>query len=458
MAFYPDEFKEYLRENVRIEEIIASYTGGAQLRGHHYVALCPFHSDTNPSLMINTDTRTWSCNSCGAGSRSHSVANASDIFGFVKGFLNVNLGMAIEAIAQFGNIPLPALSNEQADKYKMHGWYVEKTKAAQQRFQNNLMNEEGQKAYTYLVDRGFDDKMIAQFGLGLGDENDPEFTNTKGRITFPIYNKNNDIISFSGRTPFNKVILDKINEDRKVKMGANYKPIVKYLHRYPLTAKYDKRITEKYVQAHPYPTFKKTNYLYGQQLAAPYIRKWGQAIVVEGFTDVMRLHQHGLCNAVGSMSASLTDDQCLLLKSMGAKKVLIMRDGDLAGIQAMELDTERLKKFDILFEVVPLPAGDDPDSLGMRFSTINDEYARYVRSNTKLLSEWRIEYAFKKEENYLHEHYHEINNIRERRVSAVSKALSEEKDPVQKDLLKHQYADMLSVSIETLDLSIQKFI
>lgn len=454
MPYYSDDFKEYVKQTAKVEEVIQAITGTVQQRGQHYVAICPFHEDTHPSLMINVMTQTWSCNACGAGSRHHHIANSSDVFGFVKGYFGYNFGQAIEYIASMYGIALPSVDPQQQKEFEKHQWWINKTNAAQMRFVKNLMDPKNRDAYLYLRNRGITDTMIDLFGLGVGDDVDIEFKNTKNKISFPIYNTRNEIISFTGRVPFGQDILDELNEKRKLEHGENVREVPKYDHRWPLTNKYNE-VPKEYIENHPYPTFDKRKYLFGIQLAASYIQQWKRAVVVEGFTDVTRLHQHGICNSVGTLGTSLTKEQCQLLQRLGAKSVLLMRDGDLAGIQGMERDSKMLQEFGITVEVMPLPPGEDPDSLGLQFSYIKDEYARYIEGNTKLLSEWRVERVFREKENELIHHYDEIYTIREERVKGVVEALSEEPDPIKRDLLTHQYAELLNVSVESLQSKIQ---
>lgn len=457
LAFYPTEFKEYLVSVTSIENLINSLTNSVQKRGNHYVALCPFHDDNNPSLFIDSINKTWSCQSCGAGSLNHQVAKSSDIFGFVKAFMNINFPAAVEYIAKFNNVSLPNVNPAEILNKQKDSWWFSITAEANQRFQANLLAEKNLKTKMYLNQRGITDTMIAAFNLGLGDDLTPEFVHTKGRITFPIYDLEDNIVSFSARVPLTKSEIDLINQKNKETKSANYVPIQKYLHRYPLSTKYDPRVTQDYVNNHPYPTFEKRNFLYGLQYAASYIRKYKKAILVEGFTDVIRLHEHGINHSVSTMGTSLTKEQCAILKRLGIKTVVLMRDGDLAGINAMERDAKILEQEGILYEVTPLPLGDDPDSLADRFSVLKDDYARFIALNTKKLSEWRVERAFKDAESNLMHHYHEINNLLDIRVEAVAKAIAEEPDSNMKEFLKHQYANLLCTSVENLETTILKY-
>ncbi|MRC88173.1 toprim domain-containing protein, partial [Bacillus thuringiensis] len=141
-----------------------------------------------------------------------------------------------------------------------------------------------------------------------------------------------NIVSFTGRVPFGSDVLAELNKKQK----AEEKRITpKYDHRYPLTEKF---VEKSYIQSHPFPEFDRNAYLYGIAHAKSYINQWKSATLVEGFTDVIQMHKYGIRNTVASLGTSLSDQQVLMLKRAGAKRVLLMRDGDEAGFKAMERD------------------------------------------------------------------------------------------------------------------------
>src|SRR5690606_17260769 len=108
------------------------------------------------------------------------------------GYYNYSLPQAIEWLAKFLNVPMPSLDPHQQFKMSQHKWWLEKCNVAQARFKSNLMKNKD--AYKYLRNRGLEDIDIHNWGLGFGDGEDQEFINTKGKIAFPIYNYNGDVI------------------------------------------------------------------------------------------------------------------------------------------------------------------------------------------------------------------------------------------------------------------------
>ncbi|GIN55062.1 MULTISPECIES: toprim domain-containing protein [Bacillus subtilis group] len=442
MPKYPDDFKDYLKSIAPVHEVINSIHGGVRQSGIHYVGNCPFHDDSNPSLMINPQTNTWYCNGCGAGSKYHSKAKSSDVYGFIMAYYNYNLGQAIEWLAKFMNIPLPALDPQQEYKQNQHQWWVNKCEESHQRFQNNLLNNTD--AYKYLRNRGIEDLEILSWGIGFGDGEVQDFMNTKGKITFAIHDFNGDIISFTGRVPFGPNTLAQLNEKQKAE-GKRITP--KYDHRWPLNTKY---VSEEYIQKHPYPEFDRNQYLYGISQAKSYITQWKRAVLLEGFTDVIQLHKYGIRNAVATMGTNLSEQHVIQLKRAGAQRVLLMRDGDMAGLKAMEKDAAVLSKHNIIVEVCPLPKGLDPDTLARTFDILDDSLSKYINKCTRTLTQWRVEKIYREQQDEILYHYSQIGQIQGDRMAKVIELLAEETDPIQLDILIRQYAELFVVSYESL--------
>ncbi len=442
MTVYPDDFKDYLKTVAPIHEVIQAISGHVMQSGVNYVANCPFHDDSNPSLMIKSDTNTWFCNGCGAGSRMHSKARSSDVYGFIMGYYNLKLGEAIEWLAKFLNIPLPALTPEQEFQKNKHQWWVDKCHHHQKRFQENLLHNKD--AYKYMRNRGFEDIDLYNWGIGFGDGEEQDFMNTKGKITFPIHDYHGDIISFTGRVPFSSTVLAELNEQEKAK-GKRITP--KYDHRWPLNKKY---VSTEYIQNHPYPSFDRNLHLYGIYQAKSYISQLKSATLVEGFTDVMALHRKGIRNAVATMGTNLSETHIIQLKRAGAKRVLLMRDSDDSGLKAMENDSAVLLKHGFQVEVCPLPDGHDPDTLCQTYPLLDDSLAKYINKRTRTLTQWRVEKVYKEHQEEMLFHYSRIGDIQEDRMGRVIKLLAEEEDPIQLDILTRQYADLFVVSYESL--------
>lgn len=442
MPRYPDDFKDYLKSIAPVHEVIQASIGGVQSTGVNYVASCPFHQDSHPSLMIKPTTNTWYCNGCGAGGSNHSRANSSDVYGFIKGYYNLNLGEAIEWLAKFLNVSLPTLDPQQEYKISQHQWWVNKCNETHKRFQHNLMRN--RDAYKYIRNRGIEDLEIVQWGIGFGDGEDQDFMNTKGKISFAIHDYNGDIISFTGRVPFGTNALAELNEKQKAE-GKRLTP--KYDHRWPLSEKY---VDAQYIQNHPYPTFDRNKYLYGISQAKSTILQWKRATLVEGFTDVIQMHKRGIRNAVATLGVNLSEEHVMQLKRAGATHVLLMRDGDDAGLTAMEKDAAICMKHGLIVQVCPLPEGHDPDSLAQTFHLMDDAFSKYINRRTRTLTQWRVEKVYKEQQEEMLYHYARIGEIQGDRMERVVNLLSHEEDPVQLDILTRQYAELFVISYESL--------
>lgn len=441
-----DDFKILLKQITPVHEVIQALTGTVQQAGNNYVACCPFHQDDKPSLMIKPDTNTWSCLGCGAGSKMHSRATSADVFGFVRGFYNCSFPQAVEWVAKFTNTPIPVLDPQQQYKANQHMWWVQKCNQTHQRFQQNLM--QNRDAYKYLRNRAVDDTDIVLWGLGFGDGEEQDFMNTKGKISFAIHDYNGDIISFTGRVPFGESALATLNEQEK---AQSKRETPKFDHRWPLNEKF---VTADYIKNHPYPEFERSHYLYGISQAKSYIAQWKTAILVEGFNDVISMHKHGLRHTVATLGTSLSETHVLMLKRAGAKKVILMRDGDKAGLLAMERDAPILMKHGIIVEVCPLPDGHDPDSLCRTFSPLDDSLSKYLLRRTRTLTQWRVEKVFKEQQDEVLYHYSRIGEIQTSRMDKVIAMIAAEQDVIQQDILMRQYSDLFSISYESLRQSV----
>jgi len=212
----------------------------------------------------------------------------------------------------------------------------------QQRFEDACVHSP--KACSYLAARHITPAMRARWGIGYCKEHTETYKILYKRLTFPIYDWQGNLRSFSGRT-----------------LKSNY-------------------TGAKYIGLPDNDTFKKSEQLYGLHYAMPHIAKSRVAIVCEGFTDVIGLHDLcGAKNAVGSMGVALTTHQVLLL-SRWAKLVIVVLDGDAAGLRATEKLLVKLKEMPVEIAYVTLPEGKDPFDLSIEQGPA---FAQYLKDNIK---------------------------------------------------------------------------
>ena len=319
------ELKQSIKNQVKIEDIIESYGIKIDSRGK---ALCVFHDDKNPSMSIDKKRQIFKCFSCGEG---------GDVFGFVRKYekqinknINIKEAEVIKKIAEISNLDLNQyqydlsnLDNELSGNYNSNQRdIIDANDLAQQLFSYSMKTKSGEVAVAYLNNRGIDEKLFQQFGLGLGIEpKDRKLIETdfkkaglisndyylmKNRLTFPIHDEYGNLIAFSGRDITNKNDI-------------------------------------KYINSKETDAFKKSNVLYNYHNAKNYVNKETDLILVEGYLDVISLAKINQNNAVASMGTALTKEQIQLIKKLNCR-VHIIGDNDRPSQQAMLKNIELLQQ------------------------------------------------------------------------------------------------------------------
>lgn len=342
------------------ESSIANIIGAVVTLKHSGKSLtgcCPFHNERSPSFHVNETEGYYHCFGCGS---------SGDIIKFVMDYENKTFAEAITAIAKQQNIAVEfdkettAETKQQIDRRQA---MIATIRAAANHYQKNISKE----ALEYLHSRNFTDDTIAQWKIGFAPADfkfitskvieancwqhalDAGIVKTKdgnnydffyNRIIIPIENKNGDIIAFSGR---------KLPDD------ATESP--KYINT-PATELYDKSKT-----------------LFGLSHARRGIKNFGYAFLVEGNLDVIKMHQQGQDNAVATCGTALTQQHSQLLRKY-TDKVVILRDGDKAGINAVSKDIEILSSDFSNIKLIILPDNEDPDTLFDKKET--DEFKRII--------------------------------------------------------------------------------
>ncbi len=441
--FYDNAFKNQLREQSDISLVISQFIS-LQRVGNNMTGLCPFHQDTHPSLQVNTQTNTFYCHSCGAGSRNHSAVQSSDVYGFLKGILNCDMAQAIEWLASFLGVSLPAEDpQEQQKNILKNQWHLHCNQASL-RFSNNLMNNK--EALDYLLYRGFTMNDIILWKLGYGDAQDYDFRNTKDRIVFPLFDSYGNIISFTGRVLMPDDVLKETNQ----KLNEESKPIIpKYLDRIGL-----KKDDPNYTM-HPYPEFQKRNYLYGLHLAKEYIRRYRTAIIVEGWTDVIKLHKYGVQHAVATMGVALTEAQVTLLKQSGTNTAIIMRDGDTAGYEAALRDSKILMAQGIEPLIMALAPNVDPCSLCDSFNMIDDSLNKFIDRKSVPIHQYKLKKIHSDTQEEVMYHYSQIASLETKRLKEVVNAISDISDPIDKEIYIRQASELFKMNYDAISSQIQ---
>lgn len=342
------ETVDKILETARVEEVVGDFVH-LKKRGSSMIGLCPFHNEKTPSFHVSPVKGIYKCFGCGEG---------GDSLQFIISHEKYSYPEALKYLARKYNIEVEETEvtpEYQAEVDRRESLYVVSTFAAKF-FADNLWNTEEGKTIgvSYFKERGFREDILKKFEIGYSPEewtalNDKALSegykqefleetglvikNDKGRIydrfrtrvIFPIHNFTGRVIGFGGRT-----------------------------------LKADKSIP-KYVNSPESDIYHKSNVLYGLFQAKKAIRDLDNCFLVEGYADVLAVHQAGVENVVASSGTSLTTEQIRLIGRF-TKSVCILYDGDAAGIKASLRGLDMILEEGLDVKVVLFPDGDDPDS------------------------------------------------------------------------------------------------
>ncbi|MGE0251862.1 MAG: DNA primase [Dongiaceae bacterium] len=346
MMKFPPSFLDEIRERVGLADTISRHVKLVK-KGREYSGLCPFHSEKSPSFTVNEEKGFYHCFGCAAH---------GDVIRFVMTIEHLGFPQAVEKLAQQAGLPMPRMTPEEEKREEERQHKVEINQAAALFFEKNLQSSKGAFAREYLTERGLKQSTIKHFGLGLSfDERDglkrylaenkyteqqalqagllinPDegsaYDRFRSRLMFPIHSSRGEVIAFGGRI-----------------MGEGQ---------------------PKYLNSPETELFHKGRTLYAEHLARKAAAKAGHIIVVEGYMDVIALHQAGLENTVAPLGTALTEDHIKRLWRL-APVIYLCFDGDKAGQQAMARAVERIMPVleggkEVRF--ITLPEAEDPDTL-----------------------------------------------------------------------------------------------
>ncbi len=337
--------KRIIAERISILDLVSSYVQLKQA-GKYYKGLCPFHPDKNPSFVVNPERNSFYCFGCGEG---------GDIYTFFMKFHNLSFPQALEELARRAGVELRRGPRRRAPGEEEEFRAAAEITRAACGFYHRLLLEsrEGEAARRYLEARGIDRGTVSAYALGYApDEWDrlrrflektpgalkraetlglliPRksgrglYDRFRNRLMFPIFNTTGRVLGFGGRA---------LGEENP-----------------------------KYLNSPDSFFYHKGSVLYGLQRAEKAIRERGEVLLVEGYFDLLALHQGGIPNAVAVCGTALTPGQIDLLKRYTRNLVLVF-DGDEAGRKAAFRNLPAFLERDIPARVVHLPEEEDPDS------------------------------------------------------------------------------------------------
>lgn len=359
----PQQVREIL-DAARIEDVVGDFVT-LKRRGVNLIGLCPFHGERTPSFNVNPARNIFKCFGCG---------KAGDAVTFLKEHENLSYPEALRWLARKYNIEIQEVERtpeQMAEAQLADSLYIVNDFALQH-FQKQLFEtDEGKSvALSYFRKRGLREETIRAFGLGYApDERDLLLRTAKGagynlellkkvglcsqdgsrdffraRVMFAIHNFSGKVAAFAGRT-----------------MSAE-KTVPKYINS-PETEVYIKNKT-----------------LYGAFQARKAIRQLDECLLVEGYMDVISLHQAGIENVVASSGTSLTEGQLQLIRR-NTSNLKILYDGDPAGIKAALRGLDLALEQDLNVKICLLPDGHDPDSYVQEFG--GEAFTKFTTENAK---------------------------------------------------------------------------
>jgi DNA primase len=341
-----DEKIDEIRNTNDIVEVISGYVH-LKKRGKNFLGLCPFHTEKTPSFTVSADKQMYHCFGCGKG---------GNIFTFLMEMDKVSFVEAVRSLASKSGVNIPEESKPMTEEQTEFENYYAVCRFAGMHFYKNLTeSDEGKDALQYFYKRGFTDETIRTFGLGYAMNSWDAFVNkaqTEGFTTEDIAKVGLARVRddgslydyFRGRTMF--PILS--TQGRVIGFGAR-------------KMREDDAIAGKYINSPETPIYNKSRVLYGLFHSKDSIRQEDNALMVEGYADLISLYQAGIKNVVASSGTALTEEQLSLIGRY-SKNLTLVYDADSAGSSATVRGIDLALEHELNVRIVELPEGDDPDS------------------------------------------------------------------------------------------------
>lgn len=416
-----------IKNRLDIVEVIGSYIK-LQKTGANYRAICPFHSEKKPSFFVSPARQIWHCFGCGAG---------FNIFDFIMKIEGVEFGDALRILAQKAGVELKPISKklktersrlyeicELATKFFEKQLHESKFgKEAKKYLLNRGISEESIKKWRigyspdtwqglseFLNSRGYKREEIEKAGLGLASEYGSFYDRFRGRIIFPIFDLNSQVIGFGGRV---------FKEKDKAE-------IAKYVNT-PNTLLYDK-----------------SQILYGLDKAKVEIRRKNNCILVEGYTDVILLSQNGFENVVATSGTALTPYQLKILKRY-TENLFLGFDMDIAGDTATKRGIDLAQALGFNIKVIRLREGLDPADVVFQ----NKKEWESALENAKSILDFYFESAFLNRDSKTVEGKKEISKILLPVIKRIPNA-------IERDFWIEELAKKLEIKEEAIIEEIKK--
>ena len=407
-------------EYARVEEVISDFIA-LKKTGANFKGLSPFTNEKTPSFIVSPSKQIWKDFSSGKG---------GNVIAFLMEHEQFNYPESIRYLANKYNIEIIETTNksENVEERNVRESLFIINSYAQEYFQNILSKEDN--ARDYLIDRGLSDSTIENFSIGFSPDlknsfyknasengftkdylietglvisnEDTHFDRFRGRIMFPIKSISGRILGFGGRI---------IDSNKKI---------------------------AKYINSPESKIYNKSKTLYGIYESKQFIVKDDVCYLVEGYMDVVQLHEHGIKNVLASSGTSLTKDQIILIKRL-TSNIVILFDGDEAGLSASLRSIDMILEEGLNVRICPFPDGEDPDSFVKKNK--RDKMVAYINEQSKDLIDFILS---------INKEYENDEDKKVALIKSILKSISLIPDSLKQEVYIKKLSSVLSIDESSL--------
>lgn len=426
MQRYSDEIIDEVRQTNDIVDIISQYVH-LKRSGRNFFGLCPFHNEKSPSFSVSPDKQIFHCFGCGVG---------GNVFTFLTKIEGINFIEAVQTLAERSNIQLPTLENggdsrkellkskvykvnEFTANYYHKNLYQPESKIAQEYIKKRKLTNETLKSfrigfsgkfdelYQELKKQGFEEPEILESGLVNRNDKGQYIDRYRNRLMFPICDARGRVIAFGGR------VLD------------DSKP--------------------KYINSPENIVYSKGRNLFGLNVAKKGDIK--QILIVEGYMDVISLHQRGITNVVAPLGTALTQQQGWLLRK-NSEKIILSFDSDEAGLNAKIRALDILQDMGCDIRILQMEGAKDPDEYIIKYGN-----ARFKNLIEKALSVIEFKVKVLKQNLNL-----EIVNDKIKFLNEIAKLIAKVDNTIEREIYIEKIAKEYDVSKEAIYAEVNKLV
>ena len=432
----PRETVDQILQAARIEEVVGEFVS-LKKRGSNMWGNCPFHNEKTPSFSVNPARNIFKCFGCGKAGDSAKFLMEHEHYTYPEAlrYLAKKYNIAIEEKELSPEERMAQTEREKmfninafADKFFVDTlWNTDEGKSVgleyfRERGYLNPIIEKFHLGYSpskweafteYAKQNGYDPEFLEKVGFSIKRQNGEYYDRYHGRVMFPIHNLTGKVIGFGGRI---------LQTDPEKKLA-------------------------KYQNSPESEIYQKKETLYGIYFAKSAIVNKDECILVEGYFDVLRMHQIGIENVVASSGTSLTTEQIRLVKRY-TKNITMLYDGDAAGVHAALRGTDMILAEGMNVRVVVLPPEHDPDTFGKEYPT--EEVLRYLKDNAKDFIRFKTELLLKDAANDPIKKGQVVRNMVET-ISVVP-------DPIFRIAYVKETSRLLDMPEETLMMELNKML